>query len=380
MVAALTRAPCAVVAAVILRLYLGKELLRGWTVVALTLAAVFALLQLVEEGDNLSERYRFVDALAYVAFTMPLRVLELAPVITALGTVMAFALLGRNSEIVVMRTAGLSTRALLRMAMPPTVALACVLALVGEFVVAPLQHHAETRRMVLRSGNLDLLAGKGLWSRTGRQFLNVRELPAGKSPEGISLYEFDPSGRLVRAIEAEHAELMPDRRWRLVNARVKDWSGNTRTNASAATLDLGPFWSATELPALGQSLAAMSPHALYRYAEHLESTGQDDRDVRMAFWERATLPLSAAAMVLLCAVTGIGFGSARSAAFGWRVLGTAVVGVGFYLLTRILHTAGNLLGLQQSVVVLLPIGAMVALSILMAARARGPGKTSRRRA
>jgi lipopolysaccharide export system permease protein len=369
-----------VVAPLILQRYLGRELLRGWIAASVILATVFALLQLVEEGDNLSERYRFADALVYVALTTPLRVLELAPVIAALGTVMAFALLSRNSEVLVMRTAGLSTRRLLRMALPPTVALACALALAGEFFVAPLQHHAETQRMVLRSGNLDLLAGKGLWSRTGRQFLNVRELPAGQSPEGISLYEFDESGKLLRAIEAERAELMPDRRWRLVNAKIKDWSGNTRLNTSTATLDLGPFWSATELPALGQSLAAMSPNALYRYAEHLAVTGQDDRDVRMAFWERATLPLSAAAMVLLCAVTGVGFGSARSAAFGWRVLGAAVVGVGFYLLTRILHTAGNILGLQQSLVVLFPIAAVVGISILIAARTRGPGKKSERRA
>jgi lipopolysaccharide export system permease protein len=368
------------VAPVILRRYLGQALLRGWTTVALILGAMFALLQLVEEGDNLSERYRFIDALAYVALTTPLRVLELSPVIAALGTVMAFATLSRNSEIVIMRTAGLSTRGLLRMALPPTLALACVLAASGEFLVASLQHRAETQRMVLRSGNLDLLAGKGLWSRTGQQFLNVRELPAGQAPEGISLYEFDEKGRLLRAIEAERAELMPDRRWRLVNARIKDWSGTTRLNQAAESLDLGPFWSATELPALGQSLATMPPHALYRYAQHLQLTGQDDRDVRMAFWEKATLPLSAASMVLLCAVLGIGFGSTRSAAFGWRVLAGAVIGVGFYLITRILHTAGNLLGLQQAVVVLLPIAMVVALSAFIAVRTRGPGKTRERRA
>ena len=363
------------VALVILRRYLGQELLRGWLSIAVILAAMFALLQLVEEGDNLSERYRFVDALAYIALTTPLRVLELAPVIAALGTLMAFATLSRNSELVVMRTAGVSTRGLLGMALVPTIALACTLALASEFVVAPWQHHAETQRMVLRSGNLDLLAGKGLWSRTGRQFLNVRELPAGQSPEGISLYEFDENGQLQRAIEAERAELMPDRRWRLVNARIKDWKGNTRINETVSYLDLGPFWSATELPALGQSLAAMSPRALYRYAEHLRLTGQDDRDVRMAFWEKASLPLSAASMVLLCAVVGISFGSTRSAAFGWRVLAGAVIGVGFYLLTRILYTAGKLLELEEALVVLFPIALVVAISLLIAARTGSSGKS-----
>ena len=354
----------------ILARYLGRELLRAWLVVAAILAAMFALLQLVEEGDNLSERYRFLDSLVYVAMTTPLRLLELAPVIAALGTVMAFAALSRNSELVVMRAAGISLRGLLRMTLLPTLGFAVALALASEFVVAPLQHHAETQRTVLRSGNLDLLAGKGLWSRTGQQFLNVRELPAGQSPEGISLYEFDESGKLLRAIEAERAELMSDRRWRLVNARIKDWGGNTRRTESAASLDLGPFWSATELPALGQSLAAMSPHALYRYAEHLRLTGQDDRDVRMAFWDKASLPLSTASLVLLCAVMGVNFGSARNTSFGWRVLAGAMTGVGLYFLSRMLHTAGNLLGLDQIAVVSLPIAVMLALSAGIATRLR----------
>ena len=269
---------------------------------------------------------------------------------------------------------GLSLRGLLRMTLLPTLGFACALALASEFLVAPMQHHAETQRTVLRSGNLDLLAGKGLWSRTGQQFLNVRELPAGQSPEGISLYEFDETGKLQRAIEAERAELMSDRRWRLVNARIKDWTGNTRRNEFVASLDLGPFWSATELPALGQSLVAMSPHALYRYAEHLRLTGQDDRDVRMAFWDKASLPLATASLVLLCAVMGVNFGSARNATFGWRVLAGALTGVGIYFLSRMLHTAGNLLGLDQIAIVSIPIAVVLALSACFAAGLRGTRK------
>ena len=69
---------------------------------------------------------------------------------------------------------------------------------------------------------------------------------------------------------------------------------------------------------------------------------------------------------------GIGFGSTRSGAFGWRVMTGAVIGVGFYLLSQIFHTAGRLLGLQQAAVVLLPIALVVVLALLIAARTRGP--------
>jgi lipopolysaccharide export LptBFGC system permease protein LptF len=77
-------------------------------------------------------------------------------------------------------------------------------------------------------------------------------------------------------------------------------------------------------------------------------------------------------MVLLSVVIGVGFGTTRSAAFGWRVLGGAVIGVGFYLLSQIFHTGGQLLGLGQSVAVLIPICIAVAVATLVAAFTRGP--------
>lgn len=359
-------------APVILHRYLAWQLGRGWLIVFTVLAALFALLTLVDEIDSLSARYRFAHAAAYVAMTTPQRVLELSPVIAALGTLLAFAALSRHSELVVMRAAGVSMRQLLRMCLLPTAALVLGLALSAEFLVATLHHRAETQRTVLRSGNLDMLAGRGLWASTGTRFFNVKELRAGRIPESISLYEIDDAGALVRAVRAQSATPLPERRWRLHDVRLKEWSGGRVRSSRLDTLDLGPFWSATELPVIGHSLAAMAPSTLYTYAEYLRSTGQPDGAVRMAFWQKVALPVSAAAMVLLSAVIGVGFGTTRSAAFGLRVLAGAVIGVGFYLLTQIFHTGGQLLGLSQAVIVLVPILVVLLLAGLVAALTRGP--------
>ena len=352
--------------------YLGWQLARGWLVVFAILGALFALLALVDEMDSLSDRYRFIHALWYVGLTTPQRILDLCPVIAALGTLVAFATLSRHSELVVMRAAGLSMRRLLIYSMLPTLALVAALALAGEFAVAQLHHRAETLRTVLRSGNLDLLEGRGLWSRTDDRFVNVRELRVGQMPAQIRVFELAPDGSLARAVEAERAELLPDRRWRLLGVNLKEWHDGRPVGSKPASLDLGPFWTATELPVLGQSLSAMPPSSLYQYAKHLRETGQDDSRVRMALWERLALPWSAGAMVLLSAVIGIGFGSTRSTAFGLRVLGGAMIGAGFYLLTQILHTGGQLLGLDQALVAMLPIAFALLLSLLIATRTRRP--------
>jgi lipopolysaccharide export system permease protein len=356
----------------ILGRYIASHLARGWLLVFAILGALFALLSLIDEIDSLSERYRFVHALGYVLLTTPQRIVDLSPVIVALGTLFAFATLSRHSELVVMRAAGLSMRRLIALCALPTAVLVVGIGAASEFAVASLHHRAETQRMVLRSGNLDLLESRGLWSRGEQRVLNVQELRMGQLPEGIRIYELAPDGSLERAIEAARAEPLPDRRWRLRDVRVKEWRDGRIDTAAPESLDIGPFWSATELPALGQSLAAMPPSALWSYAEHLRATGQDDTRVRMAFWQKLALPWSAGAMVLLCAVIGIGFGSTRSAAFGVRVLAGAAIGTGFYLLTQIMHTGGQLLGLDQPAVVTLPILLVLLVAFAIAARTRRP--------
>ena len=58
----------------IIRRFIGIELLRGWITVIVVLASLFGLLALLDESESLSERYTFVDALRYVAYTTPQRV------------------------------------------------------------------------------------------------------------------------------------------------------------------------------------------------------------------------------------------------------------------------------------------------------------------
>lgn len=357
---------------IIARFIIG-HLVRGWLIVFAVLAALFSLLALIGEIDNINERYHFVHALQYVLLTTPQRVLELTPVITALGTVLAFANLSRSSELIVIRSAGISQRQLLAIAAIPTLLLVVGQFATSEWLVAPMLQKAEAERAVRRSGNLELVGGQGLWSRSGGRFFNVRKLRDGHVPEGITLYEFGPDQRLRRMISAASAEVPQSRRWTLRDVRFKEWHDDGQLEMRVLErLDLGPFWSAEELPALGRSLAAMPPSALLAYANHLRATGQDDSHVRLAFWQKATLPFSAAAMVLFSVVIGCQFGSARSSGFGWRVLAGALAGVAFYLLTQILHTGGQLLGAREGLVVLVPICIAIALALTVAAAAQRP--------
>lgn len=335
--------------------YIAAALFKGWALVLVVLLAVFSLLAFVDELDHIGGRYRAVDALRFIALTMPQRALDLAPVITLLGTLIALAALAKSSELIAIRAAGVPISRFLRSIALPSVVLVVGLGLSAEYLTAPLYQKAEAQRSVIRSGKGNLLKGKGLWSNSGLSYFNVRKLHLGRIPMGIDLYDFSPDGRLKTAIHAEYAEVKKGRKWNLVNVEYKQLVDGRLISKHMKSLDMGPFWSRDELPVLSLSTAGMSLSGLYEYGRYLEDTGQRSRRIELAFWQKATIPLAAGAMVLLATPIGAGLGSRRSPGFGRRIAIGAFIGIVFYLGTQIIHTAGLLLGLNSALIALLPV-------------------------
>ena len=335
--------------------YVGAALLKGWGLVLAVLMAIFGLLAFVEELESVTARYQAADALRFVAWTLPQRAYDLSPVVALLGTLIALAGLARTSELTALRAAGMSVGHLLRAVMLPTLALMAGLWLFAEYVAAPVYQKAETERTVLRSGRGHLIGGLGLWSNSGRRFFNVRELRLGHIPTGIFLYEFEPGGRLKTAIHAHHARVREGRRWTLVDVQYKTYEQGRLRSRHLDSLDMGPFWSREELPALSLSTAGMSLSGLYEYARYLEQTGQRADRIRLAFWRKLTVPLAVAAMVLLATPLGGRLDSGRGTRFGQRIALGALIGILFYLGSQIAHTSGLLLRMDAAGVALLPV-------------------------
>ncbi|MFZ0467323.1 MAG: LptF/LptG family permease, partial [Thiogranum sp.] len=195
--------------------YIAGKLLAGWVLVWLVMSSIFGLLAFVDEIERITDKYQVTDALRFVLYTLPQRSLELAPVIILLGSILAFAGLNKHSEIIAIRAAGVSVKRFLRAVAIPTVMLVAALYAVSEFVAAPLYQQADLQKTLIRSGQPNLLTGKGLWSNSNRRFFNVRTLKNIQIPHNIYLYEFTPDGKLVNFIYADRAQLTNSRRWDL---------------------------------------------------------------------------------------------------------------------------------------------------------------------
>ncbi len=335
--------------------YIAGKLFQGWVLVWVVMSAIFGLLALVEELERVNPRYQVVDALQFIVYTLPQRSMDLAPVIILLGSIIALAGLNKNSEIIAIRAAGVSPRRFFRSVAIPAAVLVLALYAGSEYIAAPLYQQAEIQKTVLRSGEANLLKGKGLWSNSGSRFFNVRSLKHSQVPSSIYLYEFDDDGRLLNFIYARRARLTETRRWDLLHVLRKTLEGKQLETRRIRNLEMGPFWSREELPVLPLSTVGMTPTGLYEYSDYLKSTDQISDRIEQLFWQKMALPLTAGAMVLLAIPIGASIGSARSGSFGKNLAIGAAVGIVFYLLSQLIQIGGGFLNIPPPLAAFLPV-------------------------
>lgn len=351
--------------------YIAVALLKGWALVLVILLAVFSLFVFVTELDHVDSQYHITDAMRFVVFTMPQRTLDLSPVITLLGSLGALAALAKHNELIGIQASGITLTRLVRSVAVPAALLTILLVLVSEYIAAPLYQKAETQRSIIQSANANLLKGSGLWSNNGLRYFNVHTLRLGRIPYGIDLYEFKPDGQLRISIHANHAEVGNNsRKWSLIDVTYKELIDGNMVSQHLPELDMGPFWSRDELPVLTMSTAGMSLSGLFEYIRHLADTGQRTERFELAFWRKITIPLAAGIMVLLATPIGAEPNPRRRTAFGRRIAIGSIIGIIFYLGTRIIHSTGLLLELNIALITLSPILILLAASVFLLYRMR----------
>ena len=350
--------------------YIIGKLLKGWLLVLAIMMAVAGILVSVEELERVHEQYSAIDALRFIALTMPHRTLDLAPVITLLGTLIALLSLARHNELIAIRAAGVSPVRVLRAAVLPVCLLIISLGLIAEYVSAPLYQQAELARGTMRSGSTDLLNGKGLWSSRGRRFISIRELHPEDELLGVDLYEFDANRTLILAIHASRAKFNEDDTWKLFDVSHKELVDGRLVDSYWKSQDMDAWLPRDELSLLSLSYVSMPLSVLYRYIQYLTAVDQPTDRFKLLFWQKISNPFAAGAMVFLGIPIGAGSGTQRGGSLGLRIATGALAGIIFYLATQIIYAVGLLLELDAFIIVLIPIVIILAASAFLLLRMR----------
>jgi lipopolysaccharide export system permease protein len=298
---------------------------------------------------------------------MPKRVYELLPIAALLGSVLGLGSLASQSELVAMRSAGMTVSAINRSVLMVAIILFVFALFVGEVIRPSAEQHAREAKSLAQSGTVGTRSEHGFWTRDGNHFNHIqRILPDGKF-EGISIYEFDEVNRLRIVTKAETATYDVDT-WILsdVVQSTLDESGVEVRSVEHAR------WRSQLNPGM-LNIVIVPPEflplwSLVEYVAYLKLNHQAVEQYQMAFWMKLMMPLSSAVMVFL-AVPFI-FGPLRSSSMGGRILIGSLAGIGFHLVNQTFQHIGLVFGILPWLAASLPTVLFAGVGIYMMKRVR----------
>lgn len=336
----------------ILDRYLGRAVINGTLLTLAVLLPLLGFFILADEMDDVGQDgYRFADALVYVILSMPRYAYQVFPIATLIGSLVGLGALAGGSELVAMRAAGVSISRIVFAAFKAGAMLAILAVAVGEGVAPGAEQKALQWRSEAQSGQVTLTTQHGFWARDGSSYINIREILPGSSLRDISIYELDQEQRLVLATHARAARYV-DGGWVL--------EGISRSRISEDGVDVHRVdrtgWDSLLNPAL-LKVVVVEPHilpiwGLLRYVRFMVTNGQDPGAYEVEMWSKIVHPFLILAMIFLS--IPILFGSARSTGIGGRIFLGAMVGIGFYLVSRTFTYLALLYGMSAWLAATLP--------------------------
>lgn len=340
--------------------YLRRELWRGYLLVGVVLVGLFSLLELVQQIDDIDKgTYRLLDALKFVALTMPGRFVNLILMVVLLGTAIGLGMMASTQEVVAARALGASVGRITRSVINASLGLIAVTIVLAQLIVPRLDQAAYLMRAARTAEHAAIDTSNGFWARDGSQFLNIHEFRFGRIPVNMDIYYFDPDQGLVRFVHADEAEIGADRVWRLKDAWEKVIVGNESKTIHHDVYEWSSFLTAEQMGSISMPPESLAPTDLWQYITELKSRGQSYDRYELALWRQLVMPVGVLVMALLAVPVGFSTNRGRQAAK--NIFQAATLGLVFFLLNE---TAGYIGLLAQAPAILTTLAPIVFLGLL----------------
>jgi lipopolysaccharide export system permease protein len=352
----------------ILRRYIGSTMIKlTLMVLVIVLGMEFFIVFVGELGDIGTGNYGLLQALRYVVLTLPMNLYQLFPMVGLLGSLIGLGALGSNSELIVMRTSGVSVYQIIQAVVLAAIILIAGVTFIGECVAPEAQHIADTGKIISESGGQALNTTKGLWVRHGNDFVHIQTISPGLILHNIVEYHYDDQGDLMMALQAKSAERIKGV-WQLRHVKAS-YIGKNKITTKAS--DRAPWPVPVDAKLLGvtkNNAQELSIVGLYHYIKYEQRNGLNVSSYALTFWQRVFQPLATLIMILL-AVPFV-FGPLRQVSMGVRIVTGAVLGFAFYLLNQFFGPFSLVYQVSPIVGASLPIILFACLAIWLMTRVR----------
>ncbi len=347
--------------------YLMRTILASTALVLVVLLAIAGLFEFIAELDDIQGDYQTPQAILYTILRLPNLAFEMLPVAVLIGSLLGLGALAGNSEIIVMRSAGLSVRRLAGMVALSGAVLLVATGLIGEFIGPPLDFFARDMRMEARYQKDDDL-GRSAWVKDGPVYLHLQSINSEFEFGTIYLFRFNNENELASIARAENSGIDEEDNWVLENLRETRF-GDDGVQVVESPVAVESFEVNSEL--LGNSLVkplSLSARGLLLYISYLKRNNLDASQYESEIWNRASRTLTVLVMPILA--LAFVFGSLRSGGAGGRLVIGVVIGLAYYLASETLANSGQVFNLNPVVVNWLPFLVLCAITAGALARIR----------
>ena len=351
----------------ILSQYMMRTIVMSTLMVLVVLLALAGLFEFIGELDDTRADYQTAQAVLYTAFRLPNLAFAMLPIAVLMGSLLGLGALAGNSEIIVMRSAGLSVRELAMMVGLTGGLLLIFTALLGEFIGPPLDTFARNMRMEARSELADDRLGPEAWVKDGSIYLHLERVSPELQFGSLYLFKFD-GDRLQSIAVAENSGIDENDTWILENLRETQFQ-NDGVQVTQSSRVIETFELNSNL--LGTSLAkplSLSARELRSYISYLHKNELDATKYETEFWHRVSRTFTVMIMPVLA--LAFVFGSLRTGGAGGRLMIGVVIGLAYYLASESLANSGQVFNLNPILVTWLPTAALAIVTVFALARIR----------
>jgi len=352
----------------ILSNYLMRTIIGGTLLVLMVLLALATLFEFIGELDNQLGDYGVPEALLYSVLRLPQLSFQMLPMATLIGALLGLGGLASNSELVVMRSAGLSVGKLAGMVATTGVVIMIFTALIGEYIGPPLDYFARTMRNEARFQQDEKNSGHAAWVKDGEVILHLERVNTEFEFGRVYMFRFNEDNSLQSIARAENSGIDDSDKWILENFRETRFQDDgvqvVESPRAVESFDLsGDMLGITLVKPI-----SLSAKGLLSYIRYLNKNNLSAGRYETELWSR----LSTTTTVIIMPVLALAFvfGSLRVSGSGGRIMIGVLIGLGYYLSSEMIANSGQVYDLNPALVTWLPSLALLAVTVFALDRIR----------
>lgn len=352
------------------RRYIASEIYRSTIAVTLVLVGLFMFFDMIENLDNINERFTFGALLGLQIMQIPTRMYDLLPIALLIGSIIALAGLAQRNELVVLRASGVSSRNLLGMLWIATIPIMIFALILSEGVTPYAESKTGQLNLQLLGKSSGARMNSGYWFREPNEngelrVINISRISSDTDVENIRIYNFDSEGKFKELLHANKGTFQKQElqlsKVKLIRTEFELETAlndpdapmeplSTRTVLDSYTLKTSLTQErllASELQPDRMSIVGLLDYIQYLDENHLQSNRQV-----VALWRKSVYPFTLLVMITLAAP--ISFMQTRKGGAGLKIFGGILIGVVFFMINQLALNVGMLNNLPPWLTALAP--------------------------